>query len=234
MQVKTLFRSYNTDIEAAYIITIDGHHSSEAYSQRCQQSCDTVGQPWKIWQAYDGTREGPIAVPQSFQDCSYMSILKIMDNYLTKSEVACALSHISLWLHCAKIDKPLIVLEHDAVMLQKLPHFPGFNTIVYLGAIEWAEQGWPIMQIPLHGSDGPNKHFICRAHAYAIDPIVAKNLLATILKMGIYASLDEMMSADLYNISHVGCVAYDKSSRTTMLNRPTEGRRNNKNDDLSE
>ena len=163
-----------------------------------------------------------------------MSILKIMDNYLTKAEVACALSHISLWLHCAKLDKPIIILEHDAVMLKKLEEFPGFNTILYLGAIEWAEEGWPIMQIPLHGSDGPNKHFICRAHAYAIDPIVAKNLLATTLKMGIYASLDEMMAADLYHISHVGCVAYDKPSTTTISARPKEGRRVTKNDDLAE
>lgn len=233
--MKTLFRSYDVGIESAYIITVKGNSTSEKYSERCAQSCRSVGMPYKIWDAYDGTKKNElIEPPRHLRDCSFMSIVKIMDNYLTKAEVACALSHISLWLHCAKIDKPIIVLEHDAVVLKNLTHFPGFNTILFLGSVEWAEQKWPMMSVPLHGSDGPNKHFICRAHAYAIDPIVAKNMLSNILKMGIYASLDEMMAADLYNISHVGCIAYDKQSDTTICVRPTEGRRTTKNDDLSE
>lgn len=88
------------------------------------------------------------------------------------------------------------------------------------------------MDIPLHGSDGPNKHFILRAHAYAIDPAVAKNLLAQTLKMGIYAPLDEMMYADLYNISHCGLYAYDESSDSIVKNRPKDTRTTIKNDEL--
>jgi len=233
--MKSLFRSYDVGIESAYIITVKGNTTSETYSERCAQSCRSVGMPYKIWDAYDGTKKNKLIVPpKHLKDCSFMNIVKIMDNYLTKAEVACALSHISLWLHCTKIDKPIIVLEHDAVVLKNLTYFPGFNTILFLGSVEWAEQNWPIMNVPLHGSDGPNKHFICRAHAYAIDPIVAKNMLANILKMGVYASLDEMMAADLYNISHIGCIAYDKESETTICVRPTEGRRTIKNDDLNE
>lgn len=231
--MKSLFRSYNTHIPHAYIITIKDHDVSETHARRCQQSCDLVQQPWKTWAAYDGTQPGAIQPPAHLINCSYMRMIKIMDNYLTKAEVACALSHISLWAHCAIWDEPLIVLEHDAVMVNKLTHFPGFNTIVYLGCVEWAQEAWPIMQVPLHGSDGPNKHFICRAHAYAIDPVVAKNMLAHTLKMGIYASLDEMMAADLYNISHVGCVAYDAPSPTTIMHRPTQGRTTEKNDQLA-
>ena len=232
--MRYLFRSYDTTIDSAYIIRLRGNADSEYYAARCVDSCKNVQMPYQLWDAYDGTTNASIVIPEHSRNCSFMSILKIMDNYLTKAEVACALSHISLWLHCAKIDKPIVILEHDAVMLKALSHFPGFNTIVFLGSVEWAERNWPIMQVPLHASDGPNKHFICRAHAYAIDPIVAKNMLANILKMGIYASLDEMVAADLYNISHVGCIAYDKASKTTICVRPTEGRRTTKNDDLSE
>ena len=232
--MKTLFRSYDTKIDSAYIITIKNNEVSESYSQRCVESCRRAGMPYRIWDAFDGTKPESIKTPDHSHNCSFMSIVKIMDNYLTKAEVACALSHISLWLHCARIDKPIVILEHDAVMLKNITHFPGFNTILFLGSIEWAERNWPIMQVPPHASDGPNKHFICRAHAYAIDPIVAKNMLSDILKMGIYASLDEMISADLYNISHTGCVAYDKDSNTTICVRPTEGRRTVKNDDLTD
>lgn len=230
--MKTLFRSYNTKIHSTYVISIKNHRTSEFYTNRCVQSLQTVGMNYTIWEAYDGTQSGPIIPPQHLKDCSFMNILKIMDNYLSKSEVACALSHISLWLECAKIDAPIIILEHDAVMLKPLHEFVGFNTILHLGSVEWAEMGWPISHIPLHASDGPNKHFICRAHAYAIDPIVAKNLLAQVLKMGIYKSLDEMMYADLFNISHVGCLAYDKPSESTIKNRPVHHRRIEKNDSL--
>jgi hypothetical protein len=152
-----------------------------------------------------------------------MQMVKVTDHYLTKAEVACALSHISLWAHCVKIDKPVVILEHDAVVINKIQHFPGYNTILYLGGAEWAEMNWPIMNVPPHASDGPNKHFLCRAHAYAIDPIVAKNMLANVLKMGIYASADVMLSADLYNISHCGLIAYDKPADTTIANRPSQG-----------
>lgn len=230
--LKSLFRSYDTHISHAHIITVKGHTASEQYALRCAQSCDQVGQPWRTWYAYDGTQEGEIKPPNHMINCSFMRMIKIMDNYLTKAEVACALSHISLWAHCVITDKPVIVLEHDAIMLKPMREFPGHNTIVYLGGSEWAELKWPIMHVPLHGSDGPNKHFICRAHAYAIEPVVAKNMLAHVLKMGIYASLDEMISADLYNISHVGCVAYDKQSETTIRNRPKDGRHTLKNDQL--
>ena len=231
--MRYLFRSYDTAIDAAYVITLRGNKLSEQYSQRCQQSCQQVGMPYKIWDAYDGTVPGEIVVPDHSRNCSYMSILKIMDNYMVKAEVAIALSHISLWLHCAKIDRPIVILEHDAVMVKKLEYFKGYNTIMYLGGVEWAKHKWPIMDVPLHGSDGPNKHFICRAHAYAIDPAVAKNLLAQTLKMGIYATLDEMMYADLYNISHDGLYAYDEPGESTVDARPTQGRTVIKNDDLS-
>ena len=227
-----LFRSYETSIDSAYIIRTKNNKISEYYADRCVESCKAVNMSYKLWDAFDGTGEEQIVIPNHSIDCSYMHILKIMDNYLTKAEVAIALSHISLWLHCAKIDKPIVILEHDSVMINKFDAMPGYNTIVYLGCIEWAKKGWPMMNIPLHGSDGPNKHFILRAHAYAIDPAVAKNMLAQTLKMGIYAPLDEMMYADLYNICHDGLYAYDEDSKSTVQNRPTDTRTIVKNDNL--
>jgi GR25 family glycosyltransferase involved in LPS biosynthesis len=231
--MRHLFRSYDTAIESAYILRLKGNADSESYAARCAESCKNIGMTHRLWDAFDGTTDADIVIPEHSQNCSYMSILKIMDNYMTKGEVAIALSHISLWLHCAKIDKPIVVLEHDALMTRRFERMTGYNTIVYLGCIEWAKRGWPMMDIPLHGSDGPNKHFILRAHAYAIDPAVAKNMLAQTLKMGIYAPLDEMMYADLYNISHDGLYAYDEDSQSTVRNRPTDTRTTVKNDDLS-
>jgi hypothetical protein len=231
-----LFFKYDTAVEAAYIITIKGHDQSEHLSKRCQISCKDVGMPYKIWDAFDGTTE-KIIPPSNMINDNIISMLKITDHYLTKGEVACALSHISLWIHCAVIDKPIVILEHDSIMVKPFLNFKAFNSVFYLGGVEWAKQNWkPVQGIPPHASEGPNYHFICRAHAYAIDPTMAKNLIAHVIKYGICAPLDIMIRADLFNITHDGIYAYDdninKTNDTTIKARPFEGRTTTRNDKL--
>lgn len=230
-----LWYSYNIKVDNAYIITVRDNELSEKYSQRCGQSCDDVGMNYKIWDAFDGTGEDIITPRHSMND-NFMRSLKITDHYLTRGEVACALSHISLWLHCASIDQPIVILEHDAVMIKKFEQHDAYNSIIYLGGREWAEQDWPMLSIPPHASEGPNYHFICRAHAYSIDPVVAKNLLSHVLKMGICAPLDIMIRTDLFNVTHTGLYAFDKNMAfdhdTTILSRPSEGRTTKRNDNL--
>lgn len=233
--MNTLFFSYDNIVESAYIITVKGNQASEKYSLRCQESCQKVGMPYKVWDAFNGTGND-IQVPQHSINDPITKILKITDHYMTRGEVACALSHISLWRHCAEIDKPIVILEHDAIMLKKIESLESFNAITYLGGSEWAKQGWKIYHIPPHASEGPNYHFICRAHAYAIDPAMAKNLLAHVIKNGLLGPLDIMMRADLFNITHQGLYAYDenvdKTNDTTIKARPQDGRSTVRNDKL--
>lgn len=230
-----LWYSRDCKVDQAYIITVKGNESSERYSARCQSSCLNVGMPYKVWDAFDGTK-GTITVPDHSANDSIIRMLKVTDHYLTRGEVACALSHISLWIHCAKIDKPIVILEHDSIMVKPFLNFENFNSIVYLGGNEWAEQGWKMYPIPPHASEGPNYLFICRAHAYAIDPLMAKNLISHVLKVGICAPLDIMMRADLFNIAHQGLYAYDKNidlvNDTTIKARPPTGRTTDRNDRL--
>lgn len=234
--MKSLFRSYTNDTESAYVITVRGNETSEKYTKRCVESCEKVGMPVKIWDAFDGTRS-TIITPDHCKDDTITRMVKITDHYLTKGEVACALSHISLWSHCALIDKPIVILEHDAIMLKKFTNHSSLNTIVYLGGTEWHDRNWPMLSIPPLASEGPNYLFVCRAHAYSIDPVMAKNLLAHVLKMGICGPLDIMMRADLFNITHQGLYAYDKNadktSDTTIKSRPTHGRTTQRNDKLT-
>ena len=231
-----LYRSNRTNIEAAYIITVKGNTNSEQYSARCQQSCQQLGMPYKVWDAYDGTdKDKGIVPPIHTRNDSVMNMLKITDHYLTRGEVACALSHISLWVHCAVIDQPIVILEHDTIMCKKFEVMENYNSIVYLGGSEWNDQGWKIYPIPPHASEGPNYFFICRAHAYAIDPVIAKNLISYVIQYGINAPLDIMIRADIFNISHQGLYAYDIMSDkldTTIAARPLEGRTTKRNDKL--
>lgn len=231
-----LYRSNTVAVDKAYIITVKDNKSSENRSLRCQKSCDDVGMEYQVWDAYDGTRDNNIIVPDHLKDNQLMSMIKITDHYLTRGEVACALSHISLWAHCATIDKPIVILEHDSIMKQKFDTHASYNSIVYLGGNEWARAGWPVLPIPPHASEGPNYLFICRAHAYSIDPQMAKNLLSYVLKMGICAPLDIMLRADLFHITHQGLYAYDLNDDmvydTTIKSRPLKGRTTERNDRL--
>ncbi len=226
----SLFYKYDMVIDKAYIIRVAGHASSEEKAKRCADSCDTVGQAWEYWDAYNGLAESIIYPKHHGQ---FVDLLKVTDHYMTRGEVACALSHISLWVKCVQQDKPLVILEHDSVMIKPYLTHAVYNSICYLGSNEQVNQGWQIMPTPPHASEGPNYHFICRAHAYAIDPAVAKNLLAHVLKFGICTSLDMFIRADVFPIHQMGVFAYDvKDADTTILGRSLDGRSTKRNDNL--
>lgn len=231
-----LYRSNSRDVDAAYIITVKGNENSERYSKQCQESCEKVDMPYVVWDAYDGIgTPSYIKTPEHLENNAVMDMIKITDHYMTRGEVACALSHISLWAHCVKIDKPIVILEHDSIMLNRFHTHASYNSIVYLGGQEWAYKNWGIYPIPPHASEGPNYLFICRAHAYSIDPVMAKNLISHVIKVGITDPLDIMLRADLFNITHQGLFATDIPSAmddTTILARPKEGRTTIRNDRL--
>ena len=225
----SLYWNHNMTVDKAYIIRMKDHELSEKLAERCAESCMNVGQRFEFWDAYNGI-ENPIVSPGHYNDV--MKLIKITDHYLTRGEVACALSHISLWTHCVTIDRPIVILEHDAIMLKPYTAHGVYNSVAYLGGREQYQHAWNVTSIPPHASDGPNYHFICRAHAYAIDPAVAKNMLAHVIKMGICASLDILIRADIFAIHQMGLYAYDLDDETTILERSKEGRTTQRNDNL--
>lgn len=229
--MKSLFYSHSQDIENTYIITIKDNDISESLSARCAKSCEATGQPYYVWDAYDGTRN-EIKVPSHHSPI--LDLIKVTDHYATKSEIACALSHISLWARCILLDKPILILEHDAVMIKPYLKHQLFNSIGFLGCKEQVDKQFPVSLTPPHNIEGPNYHFICRAHAYSIDPVIAKNLLARVIKDGIFAPLDIMIRADDFSFHQTDLFAYDDSIEgvTTISNRPKYGRSTTRNDDL--
>ena len=223
--MKTLNKSYDMGVERAYIIRISGHEKSEVLAATCAASCEKVGMPHTLWDAFDGT-SGTIVVPEHAKGASWLPWLKVNDHHLSQTELACALSHVSLWAHCATLDRPIVILEHDALMLAPYREHIAYNAIAYLGSQEQYEGKMAVGTIPPHGSLNHNRHFICRAHAYAIDPAIARNLLAHIIQHGIYESLDVMLDPDRFAIVQPGLFAYDNfQGETTIVNRKQdEGR----------
>lgn len=207
--------NHSRAVENAYIITLKGHALSEKLSKTCQASCLQVDMPYTVWDAYDGTGS-TIIEPEHLKTNTFMGMLKVADSEFTNSELACALSHISLWARCVEIGRPIVILEHDAIMVKPFREMNTYNSIVYLGCHLWAKDGAPIKPIPIYGSAGLNNCYLYKAHAYAIDPAVAKNLLADVLKWGVWTISDRMMRIDLYNITHQGLYAYEQYTNNNL------------------
>lgn len=143
------------DVDKAYIIRVKDNKKSEDVALRCAESCNQVKMPFEYWDAYDGYSRR-IKEPEHSKNSSVMKMMKITDHYLTRGEVACALSHISLWAKCIEIDQPIVILEHDSIMVQPYLTHTVFNSIAYLGNNEQVNDGWPVLPTPTHASEGPN------------------------------------------------------------------------------
>lgn len=214
-----LYNKPDLSVENAYIITLKGNSISEELSARCQYSCVTSNQPYSVWQAFDGTSD-EIKIPENLKNESWLKWIKVYDDHLSVTEVACYLSHLSLWARCVEIDKPIIILEHDSIVLKKYSNHIGYNQIAYLGCHEQQVLGWNVTPCPPFGSNGKNYRFMLRAHAYALDPQAAKNLISYTIKHGIAESLDVIIRADIFSIVQPGLYAYDLPSEfTTITNR---------------
>ena len=216
MKIDTLDYKMNFDDVEAYIITLKGHPKSEELSRRCQDSCIKAGQPFHVWDAFDGT-SGEIHYPDHAKDQDHYRFLKQMNDRLTITEVATILSHYSLWAHCVKIDLPIVILEHDAIMVNKYIWHDGWNQINYLGNYSQLQTGWP--SFPPHSAATKNYKFICRAHAYAVDPAVARQLVSHVIRFGLAAPADMLIRADLFPLVQTGFYAFDAPDETTITGR---------------
>lgn len=207
--------SYSLDIENTYIISLKDNKISQDLTQRCIKSCESVGQPYKVFYGFDGN-SGEIITPEELEGQSWLNWLRLHDCTLTPTQIGCVYSHFALWTKCLELDKPIVILEHDSVMIDKFLFHSVFNSIIYLGSRE-QYKGSPVFATPPHGSDNMGMYrFLCRAHAYSIDPTIAKNLVSYVLKMGIHTSLDVMLRADIFPMCQFGLFAYDKPGISTI------------------
>lgn len=204
--------SDSRNIESAYIIRLSNNAKSVEFSDRCMASCNQVGQTAEFWEGFDGTSGDSIVQPDHLENKDYIDWVKLHTTNITTSQIAAAMSHFSLWCHCITIDKPIIILEHDAIMLQKLDFFSFYNSIQFLGSVEQVN-GLPVYITPPHGTAFNQRlRFICRAHAYAVDPQVCKHLVTRFIQEGIgmTSTADMFIRADIFNIIQHGVYAYDK------------------------
>jgi len=208
--MKSLYKSYDPSVLGAFIIYMPNVPMSVKMAERCLETCERVGQPAYLFEGFDGT-SGEIKAPAHLRDQSWVKWLKVTDHFQSATEVACSLSHIALWVKSMEEDRPLIILEHDAIMVKPYKTHLFFNAISYLGCHEQlGKQQLPI--IPMYSAINRNWNFINRAHAYCVDPQVAKRLFLNVLDRGIFESADVMIKCDDVAIVQHDFYAYDDDS----------------------
>jgi GR25 family glycosyltransferase involved in LPS biosynthesis len=167
-------------IESAYIITIKNHPTSERLAKRCYDSCVSVNMPVKYWEAFDGTIENKIKFPSHIKksDIEYYCNFKNILN-MTVSELACFYSHLSLWKHCVNINKPIVIFEHDAIMMEKITYNHHEDSIIFLGHYKelspWCKV--LLMQIDTREEIYTKNFMLNGAHAYSIHPKIAAKMI---------------------------------------------------------
>ena len=219
--------SYEMDVEGTYIISIEGNKVSEQLTKQCFDSCQKIGQPnVRLFPAFDATDSpvkiqdhelgkpigeiGTIKVPEILKGQAFLNFLRLRRSDLLMTQIACFLSHYSLWCMCLDKDRPIVILEHDAIMVRQYLKHKYYNNIVYMGGIEQAKFGKLVYSVPPHASDHKGlDRFICRAHAYAIDPAIAKNLVSYSINHGIITTADAIIRCDMFGIVQDGVYAYD-------------------------
>lgn len=198
-------------IVSAYVITVKGNEISEDMARRCIQSCKDMNMPVKVWEAFDGQSKVDVKAPNILKDKEYIYWPKQPNCRMSSSQIAICYSHYSLWCHCITIDKPILILEHDAVMLKPYLYHKFYNCIEFLGSVEQVQGVEVTPFIPPHGTIYDRRwRFLCRAHAYAIDPPIARQMVAYVIEQGFTKTLDVILRADVFPIIQEDLYAYDQ------------------------
>lgn len=206
---------YETRVNNTFIIRMENNSISMNLAERCARSCELQGQEYEFFPAVDWTGINLI-IPEFH---SSLNLLKLTNTSLTNGEIGCFLSHFLLWVKCVELDAPIVILEHDAILVKPYKIHPYFNIISYLGCIE-QYKGWtPQIPLPPHGQYNRNYRFMLRGHAYAIDTMIARRLVAKAINYGIISSADVFIRCDEFSIIQNGFYAYNDPGETTIVGR---------------
>lgn len=213
--------NYTLDVSGANIIRLSNNKNSVLMANRCAASCDMIGQKYSFFEGVDAT-SGDLIIPDHIKRSygHFLPLLKQTNDMLTLGEIGCFLSHFFLWVKCATIEEPIIILEHDAVMVKPYTKHSFINTMAYLGCKEQAADEFTYNStLPPHAKISKNYFFVLRLHAYAIDPVFAKNLIADVITNGLHAPADMMININKYSIVQPGLFAFDSPIGTTIQGR---------------
>jgi GR25 family glycosyltransferase involved in LPS biosynthesis len=157
-----------------FVITIMDNFLSQKVADRCIASAKKYGIEVNKW---------PAVTPRDPNFTSLVKDKKLVERNFesghSKKEnaLACFLSHLSLWEYCVKEKTDICILEHDAVFVDRVPTLLGFNKVITLG-----QPSYGVYNTPTQLGTQPltQKEYFKGAHAYAMRPTGAKELLSKV------------------------------------------------------
>ena len=102
-----------------------------------------------------------------------------VDTTYSKFEPAmcCYLSHKELWKKCIELKRKILVLEHDAIFISKIPENIHFYGLINLGKPSYGNYSAPNLQTGVFKLFSKPHGGLPGTHAYMISPTGAKLLL---------------------------------------------------------
>lgn len=154
----------------AFVISIFDNPQSKKVAMRCIDTASSVGlkcTPWKATTPKDNLHqlfEKDNLLPEGFIE-QYSRLENCM---------AAFHSHFSLWKHCVKLNKEIIIFEHDAVIVNAIPEFINHKGCLSLGKPSYGRYNTPTK---LGVNNLISKRYFPGAHAYRIKPAFAKKMI---------------------------------------------------------
>lgn len=217
-------------VNHTFVIALENDATSRTHLTRCLASLDRLEMDYNVFWGYDGTDQKSIKTPDHLKNKDYMRWIRSVDHGVGISELACALSHMAVWAECITLNEPIVILEHDAVMLAPYRNFTYRNCLEYLGSIvelknikdqlkldnveeiskELHSKNMgvrPVMQAPIIDVINYNYVYPMGLHAYAIDPDIARRLFAWVMTEGIVNPVDTILQIGQFEVIQQGVYA---------------------------
>lgn len=180
--------------------------NSLAYREVTAASCDRNGMPWQYWCGYELADPGSVSdntIPttgdtRQDQDllwsrvrsrCGFRPDQMPCHHYMNFAAAACSASHYVMWSLIAQQTHPIMILEHDSILLHRpwitIPN----DVIVCLG---YKLHDWQRYDHVKAGAprDIRTVRRVAGSHAYAITPTTAQTLLQDLRQNGIREAID--------------------------------------------
>jgi|TARA_R100000455_G_C6232560_1_gene93764 GR25 family glycosyltransferase involved in LPS biosynthesis len=151
------------------------HEKSIKASKRCIESAKKFGitpETFKAIVPEDNLAEEFAKDGMSIDDYS-------VDEKWSKREpsMCCYLSHKALWRKCIELNKKILVLEHDAIFVDKLPKNYTFFGLINMGKPSYGQYKEPVLQSGVFPLFSKAHGGLPGTHAYIVSPRGAKLLL---------------------------------------------------------
>lgn len=172
-----------------FVIALKDHPVSESQLQDCLHSA--VQHNWKV-EVFWGVNGNTIT-----DDCwkvENISTVRIDKPTMSRPGVqGCFLSHWKLWNKCVEINEPIIILEHDALIMKKWDPLELSNSIIKL------HRHYAGKKIKYDIDSG---FWSKSGHAYCLSPEHASKLIKFVRNVGAF-EVDILMGSKVVPVTHI-------------------------------